>query len=132
MHGKAWDGAFQFTEATSDLQDSAPVGWRVCHPLGLRGGAAVPGEEPLQLCSVGHMGHERAVWVQQRQEHTGSMCAEPINLLACLLGQAAHDLLAAGNPESVAALAAAGTAPGTAHLAHTASQEPDARLRGKP
>lgn len=126
--GKAWDGAFQFTDATSDLQESnelegpaAPQG--VGDPR-----RSVPGKELFQFSPVGYMGDDGAGGaggVQQCHEHVGGVCAEPVDLLTCLLGQAAHDPLAAANPESGMSATAHGHPGGTrgqgrrAGLAHS-------------
>lgn len=98
MRGKAWEGAFQFTVATSDLKENdflkAMLGG-----TGLRGDLdlTVPGKQAFQFFPVGNMGNGRAVKVQESQEHSGSMSTEPINLLTCLLGNATHDTLTAAN-----------------------------------
>lgn len=60
-----------------------------------------------------HVGHDGAGWarsVQQRHEHSRGVCTEVVDLLTCLLGQAAHDLLAAANGDpSISAAPAGGT-----------------------
>lgn len=98
IRGKACEGAFQFTVATSDLKDSdflkAMLGG-----TGLQGDLylTVPGKQTFQFLAVGNMGNGRAVEVQESQEYPGSMSTEPINLLTCLLGNATHDTLTAAN-----------------------------------
>jgi hypothetical protein len=92
MRGKAWEAAFQSTEAMSDLQESEFI------KAPLRGATGahtptVPGKQLFQLSPVGHMGNGRAVEVQEGQEHMGGMGADPVYLLACLLSHTAHDAL---------------------------------------
>lgn len=104
MRGKAWDGAVQLTEAASDLQESHKLEGPALRPppAAIRYRTPVPGEELLQFGPVGHVGDGGTSWagrVQQRHEHVGSVCAEVVYLLAGLLGQAAHDPLAAANQE---------------------------------
>lgn len=102
--GKAWAGALQFTDAASDLQDRRS--WRGLPPgRGRAPGPPVPGEELLQVAPVGHVGDGGAGGaggVQQRQEHVGGVRAVPVDLLTRLLGQAAHEPLAAAKPEHTA------------------------------
>lgn len=98
MRGKAWEGAFQFTEATSDLKES-DFFKAILGGTGLQGDPylTVPGKQTFQLSAVGNMGNGRAVEVQESQEYPGSVSTEPINLLTCLLGNATHDTLTAAN-----------------------------------
>lgn len=100
MRGKAWDGAFQFTEATSDLQTVSRQAGGSPVPTGGRGSRPpVPGEELFQLFSMGHVGDRGATRMQQGHEHAGGVRADPVDLLTCLLGHATHDLLTAANRE---------------------------------
>lgn len=100
MRGKAWDGAFQFTEAMSDLQRVSQQAGGGPAPTGGRGPRPpVPGEELFQLSSVGHVWDGRAVRVQQSHEDAGGVRADPVNLLTRLLGHMTHDLLTATNQE---------------------------------
>ena len=61
-----------------------PPHWEQSCPTG--NSAPVPGEKPLQLLPVGHVGDGGAVPVEQRQEHTGCVRPEPVDLLTRLLG----------------------------------------------
>lgn len=100
MRGKAWDGAFQFMEAMSDLQRVSQQAGVGAAPTGGRGPwPPVPGKELFQLSSVGHVRDRGAVRVQQRHENAGGVCTDPVNLLTRLLGHTTHDLLTATNQE---------------------------------
>lgn len=115
MRGKAWDDAFQFTDATSDLQENNKLEGPAVAP-GVGGAEpSVPGKELFQFFPVGHVGDDGAGGagsVQQRQEHVGGVRTEPVDLLTGLLGQAAHDPLTAANPEPGVSVATHGAPAG--------------------
>lgn len=100
MRGKAWDGAFQFTEATSDLQRGSRRAGGSPTPTGGQGPQPpIPGEQLFQLFSLGYVGHRGATGMQQGHEHVGGVRTDPVDLLTRLLGHATHDLLTATNQE---------------------------------